>query len=233
MDDCGRAVGLAALSGTIAVVPTFAELLSRFSFLASTPASVGVVITAGVIVIFFDWRMLVLAAGTQAVLAGLLYSQLLPPQIAGVKMIVGLLIAVQMYVTGRQIDTASPRRADDTRRRFTTGLPFRIVVAAMVLLLSWQASASPDSSLPEVSPTVSLAVFGLVAMGLLGLGLTEEPLKGGILLITALTGFELYYAAVEPALAVMALLAAMSFAISLAACYLAVVRSQPDRSGAG
>ncbi|HLB45757.1 MAG TPA: hypothetical protein VJL59_01905, partial [Anaerolineales bacterium] len=85
-------------------MPTFAELLARFSFLASTPASVGVVITAGLIVIFFDWRMLVLAFSAQAVLAGLLYSQLLPPQVAGIKMMVGLLIAVQMYMTGRQID---------------------------------------------------------------------------------------------------------------------------------
>ncbi|MEK6574031.1 MAG: hypothetical protein AABZ58_06905 [Chloroflexota bacterium] len=225
-------------------MPTFAELLARFSFLASTPASVGVVITAGLIVIFFDWRMLVLAFSAQAVLAGLLYSQLLPPQVAGIKMMVGLLIAVQMYMTGRQIDANRANGADADssgderkpvarpRHRFTTGLPFRIVVAVMVMLLSWQASLSPSFALPDVSPTVTLAVIGLIAMGLLGLGLTEEPLKAGLLLITGLTGFELYYAAVEPALAVIALLAAMNFAVSLAACYLAVIRNLPNRGQA-
>lgn len=217
-------------------MPTFAELLERFSFLASTPASAGVLVTAGLIVIFFDWRMLVFAFAAQAVLAGLLYSLLLPPQMAGIKMAVGLLIAVQMYVTGRQIDSnrAAGAKAESNgeRRRFTTGLPFRIVVAAMVMLLSWQASLSPGFALPDVPPAVTLAVIGLIAMGLLGLGLTEEPLKAGLLLISVLTGFELYYAAVEPALAVIALLAAMNFGVSLAACYLAAIRSLPGRSEA-
>jgi hypothetical protein len=148
------------------------------------------------------------------------------------------LIAVQMFVTGRQVEgnKATPVAADTPaeglplRRRLTTGLPFRLVVVVMILLTSWQASLTPTFTLPDVSSIVSLAVIGLVAMGLLGLGLTEEPIKAGMLLIAMLTGFELYYAAVEPALAVMALLAAMNFAIALAACYLAVIKSLPVRS---
>ena len=222
-------------------MPTFAELLARFSFLASTPAAFGVVLAAGLIVVFHDWRLLVVAFAAFAIAAGLLFSNLLPAQVAGLKMMVTLLVAVQMFVTGRQIERhkakgdAAPDPAEGNgpgRRRLSTGLPFRVVVVAMVLLTSWQASLTPAFTLPDVPGTVSLAVIGLVAMGLLGLGLTEEPLKGGMLLITVLTGFELYYAAVEPALAVTALLAAMNFAIALAACYLAVIKSLPARSQA-
>jgi hypothetical protein len=225
-------------------MPTFAELLSQFSYLASTPAAFGAVIAVGLIVIFFDWRILVLSYSVLAIASGLLFSNILPPQIAGVKMMVGLLIAVQMWATGRQMeanhksaDSESPvepsldSSADPTpaRRRLTTGLPFRLVVVVMVLLTSWQASLTPAFTLPDVTPTISLAVIGLIAMGLLGLGLTEEPLKAGMLLLAVLMGFELYYSAVEPALAVMALLAAMNFAIALAACYLAVIKSLPAR----
>jgi hypothetical protein len=220
-------------------MPTFAELLSRFSFLASAPAAVTAVIAAGLIVVFFDWRLLVLSFAVFAVAVGLLYSNVLPPQVAGLKMLVGLLIAVQMFLTGRQIAANRavpvPDPADPTvplRRRLTTGLPFRLVVVVMILLTSWQASLTPTFTLPDVTSTVSLGVIGLVAMGLLGLGLTEEPLKAGMLLIAVLNGFELYYAAVEPALAVMALLAAMNFAIALAACYLAVIKSLPAGSPA-
>jgi hypothetical protein len=222
-------------------MPTFAELLSPLSFLASTPASIAALLAAGCIVIFFDWRVLVLAFGTQAVFTGLLYSQLLPPQVAGIKMLVGLLIAVQMFVTGRYIEhNRSAPAVKDTaaaepgaaRWRSTTGLPFRVVVAAMVLLVSWQTSLTSGFTLPDVQPFISATVIGLVAMGLLGLGLTEEPLKSGILLLTALAGFELYYAAVEPALAVIALLAATNFAVALAACYLAVIQSLPAASSA-
>ena len=228
-------------------MPTFAELLARFSFLAAAPAAWGAILAAGLIVIFFDWRLLVLAFGALAVFTGLLYSQILPPQIAGVKMMVGLLIAVQMFVTGRQIQSSrAPVLAEPVAEngvsqqrhptppqraavRVTTGFPFRIVVAVMVLLVSWQAALSPRFILPDVPPTVSQAVLGLVAMGLLGLGLTEEPLKAGMMLLTVLAGFELYYAAVEPALAVIALLAAMNFSIALAACYLAAIQSLPAR----
>lgn len=236
-------------------MPTFAELLSRLSFLASTPSSAVALLAAGCIVIFFDWRMLVLAFGVMAVFTGLLYSQLLPPlpaQVVGIKMLVGLLIAVQMFVTGRYIehnharprlmppgDSPAPSKADSSqappggdRWHATTGLPFRIVVAVMVLLISWQASLVPSLMLPNVQPVISATVVGLVGMGLLGLGLTEEPLKAGMLLLTVLSGFELYYAAVEPALAVMALLAATNFAVALAACYLAVIKSLPAGSQA-
>ncbi len=222
-------------------MPTFAELLARLSFLASTPSSAAALLAAGFIVIFFDWRGLVLAFGTMAVFTGLLYSQLLPPQVAGIKMLVGLLIAVQMFVTGRYIErsrageaaASGPSAEDEStlqRWRSTTGLPFRIVVAVMVLLISWQASLAPNFTLPDVQPVISATVIGLAAMGLLGLGLTEEPLKAGMLLLTVLTGFELYYAAIEPALAVIALLAATDFAVALAACYLAVIKSLPAQS---
>jgi hypothetical protein len=221
-------------------MPTFAELLDQVSFLASTPASVAALLAAGCIVVFFDWRVLVFAFGTMAVFTGLLYSQLLPAQVAGIKMLVGLLIAMQMFVTGRYIEhnRAGPvlKNANTSDQapavdhwRSTTGLPFRVVVVVMVLLISWQASLATNLTLPDVQPVISATVIGLVAMGLLGLGLTEEPLKAGILLLTMLAGFELYYAAIEPALAVIALLAATNFAVALAASYLAVIKSLPAR----
>ncbi|MBI3177269.1 MAG: hypothetical protein HYZ35_04695 [Chloroflexi bacterium] len=230
-------------------MPTFAELLSQFSFLASGPASVGVLLTAALIVIFADWRISVLALAAQSILAGLLYSQILPPQVAGVKMMVGLLICVQLFITARTAYAAPPAvegepvgksvARKDARKNarktlgVSVGAPFRVVATLMVAVVSWQVSTSPALQLSEVTAPVGLAVYGLIALGLLGLGLTEEPLRVGMCLITVLTGFELYYAAVEPALAVMALLAVMDFAVSLGACYLAVVRSLPQRSAAG
>jgi hypothetical protein len=221
-------------------MPTFAELLEQLSFLASTPSAVGVLITAGLLVVFPDWRASVFALACQTIFAGLLYSQVLPPQIAGAKVVVGLLICLQMFVTARQMGSnKSPVALEEaeepsTRSVVPTGLPFRIVAALMVAVIAWQVSLLPELTLPEVSPDVALATIGLMALGLLGLGLTEEPLKTGMFLITVLTGFELYYAAVEPALAVIALLAAMDFAVALGACYLAVVRAlgAPDRRAA-
>ena len=212
-------------------MPTFSELLTRLSFLAATPSAVGVLVTASLLIIFLDWRLSVLALACQAIFSGLLYSQVLPqaPQIAGIKMVVGLLISLQMFVTARQTKRPFVESAP-TRSIVPTGLPFRVIAATMVAVIAWQASQLPELSLPNVSSDVALATFGLLGLGLLGLGLTEDPLKAGMFLITALTGFELYYASVESALAVIGLLAAMDFAVALGACYLAAVHRLPERS---
>lgn len=213
-------------------MPTFAELISQFSYLASTPAAAGALLAAALIVILPDWRLSVFLFAAQAVFAGLLFSQILPPQVAGVKMMVGLLISLQLFVTGQQIERRRKSQPSGTAEPppvalLSSGLPFRIVAAIMVVLVGWQLSLSSDIALPDVSADVGLATFGLVGLGLLGLGLSEEPLKAGMYLLTVLMGFELYYAAVEPALAVMALLAAMDFSVALGACYLAAIRSLP------
>ncbi len=232
-------------------MPTFAELLAQLSFLTATPSAVGVLATAGLLVVFLDWRISVFALACQTIFAGLLFSRVLPPQIAGVKVVVGLLICLQLFVTARQIAQrksanklpeglrSAPEQSAEgepsgslSRSIVPTGLPFRIVAALMVAAIAWQASLLPELTLREVSPDVATATIGLLTLGLLGLGLTEEPLKAGMFLVTVLTGFELYYAAVEPALAVTALLAAMDFAVALGACYLAIVRTVPDRSAA-
>ena len=52
-------------------------------------------------------------------------------------------------------------------------------------------------TLPGLSFSVNTAVFWLILAGLTTLTLTEDPLKVGHGLFTALTGFELYYATVE------------------------------------
>jgi hypothetical protein len=66
----------------------------------------------------------------------------------------------------------------------------------------------------------------MVTLGLLTLGLTEEPFKTGLGLLAAWNGFQLFYVAVEPALAVFGLLAAIDLGIALSMCYLVIVRTR-------
>jgi hypothetical protein len=68
-----------------------------------------------------------------------------------------------------------------------------------------------------------MAGYLLCGLGLLSLGLSEEPLRAGLSLLTLLSGFELLYVAVESSLAIVALLAVVDFAVALAVSYLALV----------
>lgn len=217
-------------------MPTFEELVARFSFLAATPAIAAVFITAATLVIMHDRRVLIAAFATQSVFAGLLFTRLLPPQIAGAKVITGLLISVLFFVTSRQMSLAAQaagRAAGAPRARWQPepGLPFRTFAVVMVGLVGGQLAAQFDVGGAALDADIVTATVLLAGLGLLLLGLTDEPFRVGLGLLTVLTGFELFYASVEPALAVMALLAAVDFAVALGSSYLAIIRStaaQPD-----
>jgi hypothetical protein len=94
------------------------------------------------------------------------------------------------------------------------------VIAALYL------ASQPNMVLPglQVTPAINIASYLLMALGLLNLGLSEEPMRAGTGLLTAMTGFELFYAVVEPSLAVIALLAAAEFGVALAISYLTVLQ---------
>jgi len=61
-----------------------------------------------------------------------------------------------------------------------------------------------------------------MGLGLLHIGISEDPFRVGLGLLTALAGFEIIYAAVEPSLAILALMAAVSIGISIIVSYLMV-----------
>jgi hypothetical protein len=71
-----------------------------------------------------------------------------------------------------------------------------------------------------------------MALGLLSLGLTEEPLNAGIGLFMFLAGFQILYTALESARTIVALLAAVDFALALTVSYLALLRYAALRPGA-
>jgi len=213
-------------------MPTFDELVERFSYLAATPAVAVVFLTAAVLVAIRDRRLLISAFALQSVFAGLLFTRVLPAQIAGAKLITGLLISVLYFVTAQQMsrsEAASTGEQATSSTRISwqpeAGLPFRIFAVVMVGVVGWQLANDLDLGIPGLEADVILATILLVGLGLLLLGLTDEPFKAGLGLLTVLTGFELFYASVEPALAVMALLAAVDFSVALGSSYLAIIGS--------
>lgn len=66
----------------------------------------------------------------------------------------------------------------------------------------------------------------LLAMGLLQLGLFGSSLRVGIGLMTLLSGFEIAHSVIEPALAVLALLASVNIGFATVVSYLMLVAGQ-------
>ena len=189
--------------------------------------------TASLLLIARDWRLAIGAVAAQYALAAVLFAQVIPPAVAGVKLLVGLLSCLILLLSALRAAARPPGAASGPgelasllsvrNSSLPTGLPFRIVAALIVGLSTWAASSRPENLLPGVSRDVSLAVIALGAMSLLVLALTEAPLEIGLGLLTLLTGFELFYHAVEPSLSVIAMLAMAHFGIAMVTGYLTVV----------
>ena len=63
------------------------------------------------------------------------------------------------------------------------------------------------------------------------IGLSETPMQVGFGLLTFLSGFDLFYVALEPSLAVAGLLGAVSFIIALATAYLRIAQVAAHSEG--
>jgi hypothetical protein len=76
-----------------------------------------------------------------------------------------------------------------------------------------------------VSADIAFAAIWLASMGILGLVLGGGPLRVAPAVLTILTGFDLLYATLEPSLAAVGLMGALTLLSALAFSYLALVQA--------
>jgi hypothetical protein len=206
-------------------VPTLSEVIARLSFLTASPAVVGLVVTASLIIMVRDWRASLAALLAQYLLLGFLLTRLIPLEVATVKTLIGALICPILYLTarrgrwGRQRDKDRPSPLPTGWEVFPVGLPFRLLAVVLMGLVA--SSLLKSYPLPEVPRDIGFACYWLALVGLLVMILTAEPLKAGLGLLTFMAGFELFYAALESSLSVVGLLGIVNLFMALAIAYLA------------
>lgn len=186
--------------------------------MASTIAWIGVglaTLAAVGLLLSRDWRW---SLGLMAlVYAGMfvLTRIHLPLTMAAAKLVTGWMATATLGITLSVIHPAG-----EPEESLPQGRLFRLIAAALVLLVTGVLAPRvpiflPGIGLPEV--TGSLA---LISLGLLHLGVTTQPLRVILGLLTVLAGFETLYAAVEGAILVAALLAVVNLGLALTGAYL-------------
>lgn len=236
-------------------MPTLPEIVKQLSIYVTTSAIVAVMFTAGVIVVVKDWRASLLALVIQYVIVGLLLASVIQMELAIIKTLVGTMLCLILHMTARHVDwgrpapspeipdkewgpAASPASASassvsraqpnfttarGTQGTLPTEFPFRLLAALLVMMAAYNGASTYP--LPDVNEAISLAVYTMAALGLLAMGLTDEPLKAGLGLLTFVSAFELFYTVLEPSLTVVGFLGLANFLIALAVAYLTVARS--------
>lgn len=186
----------------------------------------GLFLTAGVIVVGRDWRLLIMALLVQYILIGLVLSRLVRPDIAILKIMIGAFICPILFLSARQVsfNPSLISLLSKERRRFTpaTGYVFRLLAVLLMVLIA--ITLSQTFVLPGPTPNMTVAVYWLILAGLTILILTEDPLKTGIGLLTVLTGFDLLYTPLERSLLITGLWGSINLLIALGLSYLIVAK---------
>lgn len=222
--------------------PTIFDWLERLEGLRGFTAAYAVLITAVLVIIIWDWRIALAALALQYFFAGLLFVDLLDPRLAIVKLLAGWFACLILYVTARQVnwggrpqdvlpDELSNIAPEKTFQvgplRLPASLPLRLLLVLLMLWLITSLFQRPNFALPAIADSLShlsLAILALVVLGLLGLALTSEPLKAGMGVLMFLTGFELFYSALDQSATMLIVLAAVTLALALVVAYLVQMR---------
>lgn len=144
-----------------------------------------------------------------------------------VKALAGALTVLILWLSVKGIELPSVGDGDSLVDRGE----FRAVAGLVALLTGFGLNRAGLIASPHVSPEAALAGTWLLTSGLIQIGLFARPLRVGVGLLTFLSGFEIFYSALEPSLAVAALLAGVHLGLGLIMAYLS--RSQTWGSGSG
>ncbi|NJN54348.1 MAG: hypothetical protein HC804_06050 [Anaerolineae bacterium] len=194
------------------------------------PAALGVLATAVIIILVWEWRVHIVSLAVQYLLLGLLIMDVLAPQLAALIVLVGLFVCLILTVTAGQVNwDRSPvdvRPEEEVARRW--GIPVsglvRFAVALLMLVGAWFAwlviGWLADPSLAELPAYFELAAMGLIAFGLLAFVINSEPWRMGLGVFMFLSGVELYLMAINLSTAVLVGVAVLNLGSAVLVSYL-------------
>ena len=201
---------------------------------------VGLVAMASVIAVVRDWRFALWALLVQYILVGILHLRMLSPELALIKVLVGVLICPMLYWAARWVESERAHKAEIERQKIaaehgkvplpplpwpiqSTNWMFRLLAILLLSLVLYGVSIS--FPLPWIAADIAPACLWLVLIGLFVLVLTSEPLPAGMGLLTLVSGFGLYYDVMSPGLVGVGVLATIDLLMGLAISYLVTVRA--------
>ena len=207
-------------------------LTDILAFLAGRPAVIGPVLTALIIFLTSNWRLSLIALFVQYAFVGLALTQAIRPEVAFVKILVGILVVLILYLTARQVHEAkSAGGTEESGFRVLgfhvgwtsgpLGLPLRVLSVFLVVLALIRLFDNYQLTLVPVE--LALVAGWLGGMGLVGLVLGGSPVRLAASFLTILTAFDWVYSTLEQSVAMVGFFSAFVLLASLAFSYLAAV----------
>jgi hypothetical protein len=173
-----------------------------------------------------DWRSSVGGLALQYAGVFLLVIISWPLEMAVAKMLAGWMAGVILWVAMTYV----PDAWSDSEKSIKFGAIFRVLAALILALAVTSLVIQSEPWLSAISTSIRWGSFMLIGMGLLQLSLTSHPFKVIVGLLTALSGFEIIYAAIETSTLVTGLLAGVTLALALVGAYLLITPTMESAS---
>lgn len=186
--------------------------LSRFTL----PAVILVAATSITLLASHHWRWCLFSLALQYVGVFTLTAQNLTLALAMVKLVAGWMAGLVLLVAIRN----SPEVWVEEEQAQPGGAVLRLLAAGLVGMVVASVAPRLAAWMPGADMEQVWAGLILVGIGLLHLGLTAQPLRVVLGLLTILSGFEILYAMVETATLVAGLLATVNLGLALIGAYL-------------
>jgi hypothetical protein len=188
--------------------------------LAWTIVGFSLVTSAGLIIIR-DWRLELGLLGLQYISVFWLTNQYWPISMAAIKLVTGWMAITILGITRLN----SKGVEDDSEQFWPQGRLFRLFAAGVVTMIVITVSPRVETIIPGIGLPVIYSSLILMGLGMLHLGMTAQPFRAILGLLTVLSGFEAVYAALESSILVAAMLSTVNLGLALVGAYLLSART--------
>ncbi|MBK6791651.1 MAG: hypothetical protein IPG80_03740 [Anaerolineales bacterium] len=182
------------------------------------------VLTTATILISRDWRVSLGLLALQYLTVFWLVTRHLPFAMGSVKLISGWMVVAILGITRLGLTELEQNDEDSFYLRSTA---FRMILMSIVLTVAIGAAPRIEIAIPGLGLPVIAGGLILIGAGTVHLGITGDLLRVVLGLLTLLSGFEILYAAVESAILVTGLLAAINLGLGILGAYLLMAGSVP------
>lgn len=180
------------------------------------PAVILAFVAGAVLLINWNWRVHLAALAVQYTCVFVLVAISWPFETAAVKLVAGLIACAVLGLALYNL----PKELTFQQRFVLPEIIFRLIAAALTGLFAITGGPKLIQWFSEISIEQAYGALILMTLGLIQLGLTTQPLKVVIGLLTFLSGFGIIYAAIESSILITGLLAVITLGLSIVGAYL-------------
>jgi len=190
------------------------------------PAVIIAFLCAAVLIISWNWRVSIGCLFIQYACVFILVSVSWPIETAAVKLVAGWIACVVLGLALFNLTEDKPHKD----RIPPSDILFRIIASLLAGLFAFTGGSKLVDWFPVISIEQAYGCMILITLGLVHLGLTMQPFRVVIGLLTVLSGFGIIYAAVENSVLITGLLAIITLGLSILGSYLLTAPTMEEAS---